>query len=270
MNSTDVLDASAIEAPLSLPRPRSEGVPSEAIEDAETYGELATAPSRLSTPCRDRYRLVALRLEAVTGFGRGGQGRVLVVTSPARGDGKTITTMNLGATLASELGRRVIVIDADLRRPRLARRMGLEARRGVGDVLRGRCTVEDVLWKVGDDELWVVPGNPDGDDDIPARGLSRLVESLRTKADYVLLDTPAVDDSADAPALARVADGVVLVVRSGQTRKSILAGALDALLDAPLCGVILNDHRGPAEEARLLEPKRSVVPALPPARPEEV
>jgi Mrp family chromosome partitioning ATPase len=265
MNSTDVLDASAIEAPLTLPRPAT----NPAIEDAETYEEVATAPSRLSTPSRDRYRLVALRLEAVTGFGRGGAGRVLVVTSPARGDGKTTTTMNLGATLASELGRRVIVIDADLRRPRLARKMGLESRRGLGDVLRGRCAVEDVLWKVGDDELWIVPGNPDGDDDVGARGLGRVVEALRSKADYVLLDTPAVDDSADAPALARLSDGVVLVVRSGHTRKSILAGALDALLDAPLCGVVLNDHRGPAEEARLLEPKRTA-PALPAPRTEEV
>jgi Mrp family chromosome partitioning ATPase len=238
---------------------------SDPIEDAETYENVATAPSSLATPARDRYRLIALRLEAVTGFGRGGKGRVLVVTSPARGDGKTTTTMHLGATLASELDRRVIVIDGDLRRPRLARAMGLEARRGLGDVLRGRCAIDDVLWKVGDDELWIVPGSPDGDEGLPARGLYRLVESLRGRADYVLLDTPAVDESADAPALSRIADGVVLVVRSGHTRKSAMAGALDALLDAPLCGVVLNDHRGPAEEARLLEPVRPTL-VLPPHR----
>src|SRR5215470_3516715 len=91
----------------------------------------------------ERYRLVATRLEALLDQRRNGErsgrplGRVVIVTSPSRGDGKTTTALHLGTALSRGLGRRVAVVDGDLSRPGLAPMLGLGSSRGVADVLDG-------------------------------------------------------------------------------------------------------------------------------------
>ena len=200
---------------------------------------------------RERYRLIALRLEArldarLPAPAHAARGRVVVVTSPSAGDGKTTTAAHLALAACRDLGRRVVLVDGDLARPRLARRLGVEARRGVADVLRGEALLGEVLWRLGDDGLEVLPGiaaEGRGAQPLPAHLLEPLLDRLRDRRELVLVDAPAVEVSADAPTLARAADGVLLVVRAGATGKGALARALDALVDAPLLGCILNDQR---------------------------
>jgi Mrp family chromosome partitioning ATPase len=224
------------------------------IEDAEIYeGNAATAatlhePRALPT---ERYRMIALRLLDKLGDGRS-DGRVVIVSSPSRGDGKTTTAIHLAATLARDLGRRVCAIDCDLARPRLHRPLGLSVRRGLADVLRGDASLDQIIWKIGDDPLWIVPGAPA--DDIPASfaGLARVIDEARARHDIVLLDTPATSESADAAALGRSADGVLLVVRAGATTRDALAGAIEALAGVTLVGCVLNGHDGPIATARSL------------------
>src|SRR5262249_60015803 len=86
------------------------------------------------------------------------------------------------------------------------------------------------------------------------RGLAAIVNSLREYNDLVLVDTPALCDAADAAILGRGADGVILVVRAAATKEDALAAALDALIDSPLLGCVLNDHDGRAEPRRVSRP----------------
>jgi Mrp family chromosome partitioning ATPase len=213
-------------------------------------------PQRMA---EERYRLVATRLEALldqrhtTDRGTRPLGRVVIVTSPQRGDGKTTTALHLGTALSRGLGRRVAVIDADLARPGLAPMLGLGSSRGVSDVLAGSAGLDDVLLRGEDGGPLLVPaGGPETNGH--RRGLASIVNSLREYNDLVLVDTPALCDAADAAILGRGADGVILVVRAGATREDTLVSALDALVDAPLLGCVLNDHDGRAEPRRSARP----------------
>lgn len=241
MRSSDVVEPEAV-AVSAAEREPDPGP----IEDAELQGPPAAPIASLAGPgarARERYRLIARRIDRLLGPR---QRRLVVVTSPSPGDGKTTTALNLAITVAREARRRVVLVDADLWRPRLAHALGLTARRGLGEVLRGEAAIEDVLWRMGDEPLWVVPGTPPVDDEPGSiEALAAVAASLRARHDLVLLDAPATSESADAAALGGAADGVLLVVRSGATRREALASALDALVDAPLCGVVLNDHAGP-------------------------
>jgi Mrp family chromosome partitioning ATPase len=197
------------------------------------------------------YRLIALRLETLLArrngeSERGGRplGRMVIVTSAQRGDGKTTTALHLGIALARALGRRVAVVDADLERPGLAPMLGLGSGRGLLDVLEGTTSLDAVVVRGEDGGPLLVPaGGPSGRHQ--PRALLPILSSLREHHDVVLVDCAATADAADAAILGRAADGVVLVVRAGATREQPLAAALDALVDAPLVGVILNEHDGP-------------------------
>lgn len=207
----------------------------------------------------ERYRLVATRLEALLDARRGPErsgralGRVVIVTSPMRGDGKTTTALHLGTALSRGLGRRVAVIDGDLARPGLAPMLGLGSSRGVSDVLEGSASLDDILLRGEDGGPLLVPaGGPEFHGH--RRGLASIVNSLREYNDLVIVDTPALCDAADAAVLGRGADGVILVVRAGATKEDSLVEALDALIDSPLLGCVLNDHDGRVEPRRAARP----------------
>jgi Mrp family chromosome partitioning ATPase len=169
---------------------------------------------------------------------------VVVITSPSVGDGKTTMALHLSTMLATALGKRVVTIDAALHRPRLGHAAGIpEGVRGLREVLRGDARFEDCLWRLGRGELLVCPAGGSGTSG--ASPLAGALGSLRARWDYVVIDAPAASGSADAALLARFADGVVLVVRAGVTRRDALDRALDALIDAPITGCVLNDHDGP-------------------------
>jgi len=220
----------------------------------EERRELDAPEVTLPTPQRmaeERYRLVAVRLEAILARRASNHaarplGKLIIVTSPQRGDGKTTTALHVGTALSRALGRRVAVVDGDLSRPGLAPMLGLGSARGVADVLDGSAGLDEVLLRGEDGGPLLVPaGGPVTDR--RSRGLASIVNTLREYNDVVLVDSPALCDAADAALLGRSADGVILVVRAGSTRDDSLAAALDALVDAPLIGCVLNDHDGRPE-----------------------
>jgi Mrp family chromosome partitioning ATPase len=196
----------------------------------------------------DRFRLVACRLEASLDRRGVRSGRVVVVTSAQRGDGKTTIALHLATALSRDLGRRVAVIDACLDEPGVATMLGLLPARGLGDVLAGGTGLEEIMLRGEAGGPYLVPAEGGGSGQAGVRGLVAAVEALRRAHgyDYLIVDTPALDTSAEAAVLGRMADGVVMVVRAGATRRDALGSALDALVDAPLVGSVLNDHDGPS------------------------
>lgn len=156
----------------------------------------------------------------------------LVVSSALEGEGKTVVTANLGLTFA-QAGYRVVLVDADLRRPRLAEYLGLSRTTGLADALRMDMNVEDLLQTCGVGfRLEVLasglpPANPS--DLLGSQRLAAVMETLTQRSDIVLLDAPAVLPVIDAAVLARRTSGLVLVARAGSTRVPQLAAAADAV-----------------------------------------
>jgi non-specific protein-tyrosine kinase len=170
--------------------------------------------------------------------------KVVVLTSSVAGEGKSTTACNLALTLASA-GTRVILVEGDLRRPRVADYMGLEGAVGLTDVLIGRAALDDVLQPSGSAPLWVLPSGalpPNPSEMLSSAQMGELIASLRTRADMVLLDSPPLLPVTDGAVLTRECDGALLVIRQGRTTREQLSRSLEALhsVGARLLGTVLN------------------------------
>lgn len=157
--------------------------------------------------------------------------RVIVMTSAMPGEGKTTTTANLAITMA-ESGARVALVDADLRRPRLADVLGLEGAVGLTDVLIGRAALADVTQPWGRGTLDVVPAGqvpPNASELLGSARMHELVDDLRARYDYVLLDAPPVLPVTDAAVLSRIVDGAIVAAAVGKTTKARFAEAVETL-----------------------------------------
>lgn len=170
--------------------------------------------------------------------------RVMVVTSPLPGDGKSTTASNLAITLASG-GQKVALIDGDLRRPMIGSIFGLPEGAGLSDVLAGRADIADVAHRIGQDGRLLVigagkvPPNPS-----EVLGSARMKELLATIAGeaIVIVDAPPLLPVTDAAVLAHSTDGAIVVATVGRTTYDVLGKALGKLERAgarPL-GIVLN------------------------------
>jgi succinoglycan biosynthesis transport protein ExoP len=148
---------------------------------------------------------------------QGGLCRVLVVTSAQSRDGKTSFAINFATSMAL-MGRRVLLIDGDLRKPDVARYLNAEYEVGLSDVLAGTCPVEEVLHGTDLPVLDVLPSGrkaAEREEPLADGRLAELLEDLRKRYDEIVVDTPPVLAVSDAKLWARHADGVVFVARSG-------------------------------------------------------
>ena len=169
--------------------------------------------------------------------------KTLVVTSAVPGEGKSSTTCGL-AVLFAEAGQRVLIIDADLRRPRIADYLGLEGKVGLTTVLVGKASVDDVVQRYGTD-LWVLASGflpPNPSELLGSRHMADLLEELRDKFDTIIVDCPPLLPVTDAAVVAARADGALLLSRARKTTGAQVTTAVQALrsVDARLLGCVLN------------------------------
>ena len=193
---------------------------------------------------------------------------VLVITSPAPLDGKTILTANLAASFALS-GKHVVVLSGDLRRPRMDAFFGVNGNKGLAELIDSGSSahhpdtaetqvigrpyingqaIADLLVPTEIDGLMLLPSGsagPDPADAVASAVMGGLVEELRSLADVVVIDTPPVLAVADASIIGSYADGVVIVVRSGKTKAEMLGEAVKRLRSARvrILGVALNRSR---------------------------
>jgi non-specific protein-tyrosine kinase len=197
----------------------------------------ATEPG---SPASEQYRLLRTRVEKHEGDRRT---QFMLVTSPLIGDGKTTTSANLALTMAQEFQQRVVLVEADLRRPMLAGLFGVRPEPGLVDVLVGVAALDDALVEVPGQRLFLLPGGlaaARSTELLASSMMHRLVQSLRSRFDRIVVDTPPVA-LADTHVLARVADGILLVVRSGVTPRPAVERAVAAVDRERLIGIVLNE-----------------------------
>jgi capsular exopolysaccharide synthesis family protein len=189
----------------------------------------------------EQYRALRTRiLHADTGAAV----NIILVTSPARGDGKTLTAGNLGLTMAQDYQRRICVVDANLRRPHIHRLFGLPDGPGLAEVLAGQASLEEALVTLEDQDITLLPAGH-----APARpaellgttAMRRTLDALRSQFDRVVIDAPATAPLADVGILTPLVDSVLLVVRAGITSKPAIHDAVASLDGSKLLGIVLNE-----------------------------
>jgi capsular exopolysaccharide synthesis family protein len=163
----------------------------------------------------------------------------LAVTSAGRGEGRTTTAANLALTAAQD-GRATVLVEADLRRPSLARLLGLAPRPGVADVLAGRAELGQATARLGPLAVVAAGEDRDGGALLRTAAAAALLDQLRAAHELVVLDAPPALAFADGDRLAGDADAALLVVRAGTTPRQVVALALEALGDRA-AGIVLND-----------------------------
>lgn len=172
--------------------------------------------------------------------------RALAVVSPDSGDGKTYFAANLGVCLA-QLGGRTLIVDADMRAPRLHTVFGLDNRAGLSSILSGRAESKVIEMVGGISNLFVlpvgtVPPNPVELVERPAFGM--LMRELTSKFDHVVVDTPATSFGSDAAVIAARCGAALVVARKDKTRIDALQDLVATLADGPatLAGVVMNER----------------------------
>lgn len=174
----------------------------------------------------------------------GDKGRLIVVTSSLPVEGKTTISCNLAATLA-ENGAAVLLIDADLRHPSVAKRLGLEGNVGLAHVLSNQATVKDVVQRYWKPNLHILPAGPriqNASVLLNSTIMRNLIKQAVQQYDYVIIDTTPMSVANDAAVFGQQGNGVVLVSGKGVTYKSALRGTVTELgeLDVPILGFVFN------------------------------
>ena len=177
-------------------------------------------------------------------FLRGEGCQRLCITSAAASEGKSITLLNLAISIA-KTGQKVVLIDADLRRPAVARLLVEKASPGLSNILAGLADTDEVLRKDIYPNLDIIfsgdiPPNPSellGND-----RMKELIETMASRYDYVLVDTPPVNVVSDACIVANLLDGALLLVRQGRSKKESVRRAVAnlELTGAKVLGFVLN------------------------------
>jgi receptor protein-tyrosine kinase/non-specific protein-tyrosine kinase len=198
---------------------------------------MATAPRSLAA---ESYRRLANKLA------KGAEeSQVLVVTSSIPDEGKTSVAMNLAQAFAADAAGETLIVDADLRRPSVHKWLKQPPGLGLTEVLSGKVGLEHAVHGLKDSSLRVLPAGTPCRDPLELLGSSRARETIQTLRQFyrrVVIDTPPIVLFTDADAVAKLADGILLVARCGLTPRKSYEEAIGLLNSGPILGVVLNQY----------------------------
>ncbi|WP_062304479.1 polysaccharide biosynthesis tyrosine autokinase [Demequina subtropica] len=222
----------------------------ERITDAPVLGGIAFDPRARQRPLIVHEDALSIRAESFRTLRTNLQfldadraEKRFVLTSSVPSEGKSTTAANLAITLA-DAGARVLLVGADLRRPKIASYMSIEDAVGLTDVLIGRVDLEHAVQRWGHSDLYLLPAGsipPNPSELLGSSLMERLVDRLDADYDYVLYDAPPLLPVTDAAVLARLVGSTVLVVAAGRTHTHQVDNAIASLetVGAPLSGMVL-------------------------------
>lgn len=233
------------------------------LEDPKAGSRPLVAAAGDDSRRSEAFRSLRTNLEFLD-YDRGTQS--MVVTSSLPQEGKSVTAANLAVVLA-EAGKRVALVDADLRRPRLGTLFGLEDRLGLTDVLIGATRLDHALqpWGSTSGGLAVLPAGrvpPNPSELLQSNAMEDVIDELEELFDVVLIDTPPVVPVSDAAILTRRTSGALLIAAAGRTRRPDLRRAAENLrqVDGTVLGLVLT--MVPSKRSALYGYERLTRPAL--------
>jgi len=262
------VSAWGVTGPQATPRPVSRPATHEVVSEAfdrlldrstsdvlpalvGAWGERLVMDPRCSPMLVEQFR----RLAAVLHKSQTMDGtKIVMVTSAAPADGKSLTAINLALSLSGSYKRRVLLIDGDLRRPSISQSLGLQRSAGLSEVLKANSEQKLTLIPITPTLTLLPAGRPDPD---PVGGLTsermrRILSEASARFDWVVLDAPPIGLLADANLMAEEVDRTLLVVRAGQTQYPLVEKAIEAVGRDRLLGVVLN-----GVESNVVDPYRN-------------
>ncbi|GMT43053.1 MAG: hypothetical protein IEMM0002_1464 [bacterium] len=189
----------------------------------------------------EQYRVLYTRLEQISAQN---SYKVFAITSAVKGEGKTMTSLNLAQLAVKEFGKKTILVECDLKNPSISfNHLNTLKKHGLVDVLKGEVEPLKAMAQLNEDGLYLLPAvrsvkNSSGL--LGSRRMSSLINALKTEFDYVILDTPPILPLADMNILSGLADGLLMVVRAGKTPKDVVTRAINSLHGANVVGIVLN------------------------------
>ncbi len=168
----------------------------------------------------------------------------LLITSSVGDEGKSVVAVNLALTLARRPSARTLLIEADLRRPSASKLLTTSSLRGISDWDEGKLALEDSLYQVNDLPLWFLSAGHGMKEPLPlleSERFAKMLETVSSSFDWVVLDATPMLPMADSTSLARLCDGVLVVVREGHTHRKVLNKALESIERNKLLGMVFNE-----------------------------
>ena len=168
----------------------------------------------------------------------------LLITSSVGDEGKSVVAVNLALTLARRPNARTLLIEADLRRPSAAKLLTTSTLQGISDWDKGKLALENSLYQVNDLPLWFLSAGHGMEEPLPlleSDRFAKMLETVSSSFDWVVLDATPMLPMADSTSLARLCDGVLVVVREGHTHRKVLNKALESIERNKLLGMVFNE-----------------------------
>ena len=239
IDNTDALDALATQAP---PTASWLAVPADRIlRPVPTPEQRLISITNPNSPGAETFRVLSTRLAHMR------DKRVLkkiMITSAVGDEGKSVVSVNLALTLARRAGERVLLIEADLRRPTASALLSSSSLRGLAEWHEHKLALQDAFYQVEGMPLWFLSAGKGIEEPLPlleSDAFAQMLNAVSAGFDWVLLDCTPMLPMADATSLSRLCDGVLVVAREGHTRKRTLARALASIEKNKQIGFIFNE-----------------------------
>lgn len=195
----------------------------------------------ISSPANEQFAVLKARLVAIS---RKENIKTICITSAVQHEGKTFIAANLALALAAESQRGVVIIDADLRRPSLNNLFGIRESTGLADFLQSdRSSIDSLIIDIDDKKLSYIPAGHIPNSPLPlldSEKMKWLISELRNRYDFVIIDTPPIAPLADADILASLTDGLIFVIKAGETPLMVIQRSLKMLGKHKILGITLN------------------------------
>ena len=188
----------------------------------------------------EQFRVAAARLVLLQS---GAGDRVTVITSPIKGEGKSVVAANLAYVLACNLGKKTLLIDGDLKCPTVHQCMGIPQFPGLRDVLEGERSVASCLHRVGELPLWILPSGVASGRMLELSNIHQIADmltELKKQYECIIIDAPPILPLADMHMLAVLADTLALVIRAGITPRGVVEKAIRTIGATSSACIILN------------------------------
>lgn len=169
--------------------------------------------------------------------------RVIVVTSSVPGEGKSTTSGNLAIALAQS-GNSVLLVDCDMRKPSIHKKFKISNAAGTAELLLRKKSFEEVANKYNENLTIITAGKipPNPSEMLASRAMTAFIEEMKKEFKYIILDTPPLQAVTDAQVLSTKADGVLLIVRAGSTKREMVFNSVDLIkkVQGKVIGTVLN------------------------------
>jgi len=239
IDDTAALDALATQAP---PAAAWLAVPPERIlRPVPTPEQRLISITNPNSPGAETFRVLATRLAHLH---RKRPIKRLLITSAVGDEGKSVVSVNLALTLARRAGERVLLIEADLRRPTASALLATTQLRGISEWHEHKLALQDAFYQVEGMPLWLLSAGKGIEEPLPlleSDAFAQMLNAVSEGFDWVLLDCTPMLPMADATSLSRLCDGVLVVAREGHTRKRTLNRALNSIEKSKQLGFIFNE-----------------------------